>query len=120
VWNSKPLIARDVFRQMHTVQYASEIQAARAAGKAPAHEPWGLGPLLRGTGPACDAHKWFGFYDQTSSGIFGHAGISTLIGVGDLHSKKALMFATTDSPKPAEQTVTIRNKATNIAFKELA
>jgi serine-type D-Ala-D-Ala carboxypeptidase len=119
VWNSKRLISQEIMREMHTVQYAREIAAARAAGDKPKHEPWGLGPLLRGDGPACDAHKWFGFYNQKSSGIFGHAGIDTFIGVGDLKSRVALVFATTNSPKPAEKTVIVRNKATDLVFAEL-
>jgi CubicO group peptidase (beta-lactamase class C family) len=119
VWNGKPLIAKEVFRQMHTVQYAREIEAARAAGKSPAHEPWGLGPLLRGEGPSVGGHKWFGFANQTSAGIFGHAGIDTLIGVADPRSQKALVFASTHSPKPANQTVPLRNKVTDLTFAEL-
>lgn len=119
MWHSRKLIAKDVFRQIHTVQYAREIEAARAAGKSPDHEPWGLGVLLRGNGPACGGHKWFGFSDQKSPTVFGHAGIDTLIGVGDLRSQTALVFATTDSPKPAEQTIPLRNKVTNLVFQEL-
>ena len=120
VWNSKRFISQEIMREMHTVQYAKEIAEAKAAGEKPKHEPWGLGPLLRGEGPACDAHKWFGFYDQTSSGIFGHAGIDTLIGVGDMKSGIALVFATTDSPKPADKTVPVRNKVTDLVFGGLS
>ena len=119
MWKSKRLISQETMREMHTVQYAKEIAAARAAGEKPKHEPWGLGPLLRGDGPACDAHKWFGFYNQTSSGIFGHAGIDTLIGVGDMKSRVALVFVTTDSPKPPDKTVVVRNKVTDLVFAEL-
>lgn len=120
VWNSKRLISPEVFREMHTVQYAKEIAAARAAGQVPKYEPWGLGPLLRGEGPACEAHKWFGFANQTSPAIFGHAGINTLIGVGDLKSGVALVFVTTNSPKSSEETVIVRNKVTDLAFAKLA
>jgi hypothetical protein len=56
---------------------------------------------------------------QTSSGIFGHAGIDTLIGVGDLKSRVAFVFATTDSPKPADKTIPLRNKVTDLVFAEL-
>ena len=120
VWKSKRLISREIIREMHTVQYAKEIAAARAAGESPKHEPWGLGPLLRGDGPACETHKWFGFYNQTSSGIFGHAGIDTLIGVSDLQSRVAFVFATTNSPTPADKTIPVRNKVTDLVFAELA
>ena len=120
VWESKRLMVRETFQEMHTVQFEKEINAARSAGKPPKHEPWGLGPLLRGGGPACESHKWFGFYDQTSPGIFGHAGIDTLIGVGDLRSHVALVFATTNSPKPSDRTVPVRNRVTDLVFRELA
>ena len=120
VWKSKRLISREIVLEMHTVQYEKEIAAARATGESPKHEPWGLGPLLRGDGPACEAHKWFGFYNQTSPGIFGHAGIDTLIGVGDLTSRAAFVFATTDSPKPSDTTIPVRNKITDLVLGELA
>jgi len=119
VWESKTLIGKETFRELHTVQYAAEINSARAAGKSPTHEPWGLGPLMRGNGPACDSHRWFGFYNQSSLGIFGHAGIDTLIGVGDLKSGIAFTFATTNSPKPAAKTIELRNKVTDSVFEEL-
>jgi CubicO group peptidase (beta-lactamase class C family) len=118
-WNSKPMIAREIMREMHTVQYAKEIAAARAAHEKPKYETWGLGPLLRGDGPPCEALKWFGFYHQKSSATFGHAGIDTLIGVGDLKSRVALVFATTNSPGPTDKTVTLRNKVTDLVFAEM-
>lgn len=116
LWNSKRLIAPAVFQEMHTVQFEKEIAAALAAGKAPAHEPWGLGPLLRGNGPANGGHQWFGFANQTSATVFGHAGIDTLIGVGDLKRQVALVFATTNSPKPADRTIPLRNQITDSVF----
>jgi len=117
VWKSRRLISREVFHEMHTVQYEKEIAAARAAGESPKHEPWGLGPLLRGDGPACAAHKWFGFHNQASSGIFGHAGIDTLIGVGDPKRGVAFVFATTNSPKPSDKTIPVRNKVTDLVLE---
>jgi CubicO group peptidase (beta-lactamase class C family) len=119
VWNSNRMISREIFQEMHTVQYAKEIAAARAGGESPKHETWGLGPLLRGDGPPIGAHKWFGFANQASSSVFGHAGIDTFIGVGDLRSQKAFVFATTNSPKPSDQTVVVRNKVTDLVFAEL-
>lgn len=119
VWKTQQLIAPDVLREMHSVQYEREIAVARAAGKSPEHEPWGLGPLLRGHGPACGAHNWFGFQHQNSPGIFGHAGIDTLIGVGDLKSRVAFVFATSNSPKPPDQTVVLRNQVTDLVFRKL-
>lgn len=118
-WNGADLLRQDVWREMHTVAFAAEIQAALAAGRKPAHEPWGLGPLLRGPDPAVGSHRWFGFYNQKSSSVFGHAGIDTFIGVGDPSRGLALVFATTHSPKTAEQTNTVRNQVTDLAFGEL-
>ena len=116
VWKSKTLISRNILEEIHTVQCAKEITAAREAGKSPRHEPWGLGPLLRGPGAACEGHKWFGFYNQTSSGIFGHAGIDTLIGVADPATGIALVFATTHSPKDSATTITLRNSVTDLVL----
>ena len=104
---------------MHTVQYAREIADARAAGKTPAHDPWGLGPLMRGDGPKSAVHDWFGFRDQNSPGIFGHAGIDTVIGIADPATGSALFFVTTNSPPTSEATVALRNGVTNRVFAAL-
>ena len=92
------------------MQYAREIEAAQAAGKTPAHESWGLGPLLRGKGPMNGVLKGFGFANQTEPTIFGHAGIDTLIGVGNPKTRVAFVFSTTNSPKPSEKTILVRNQ----------
>lgn len=119
-WRGKRLIKPDALAEMHTVQYAKQIEEARAKGQAPAHEPWGLGPLLRGEGPSTGSHDWFGFRNQTSPGIFGHAGIDTVIGVADPATGVALMFVTTNSPKPPEKTVLLRNGVTDRVYEALA
>ena len=116
IWKSKRIIAREVFQEMHTVQFKKEIAAAHNAGKSPEHETWGLGPLLRGTDPSNGSHKWFGFANQSASTTFGHAGIDTLIGVGDLKSHVAFVFATTNSPNPANKTIPLRNSITDSVF----
>ena len=59
-WDGKRLIDPEALRQMHTVQYAAQIDAAIQAGKPPAYDAWGLGLLLRGPGPARGGHGWFG------------------------------------------------------------
>ncbi len=119
MWRGKRLLARAALDEMHTVQYAREIAAARAAGKAPAHEPWGLGPLMRGEGAKSGSHDWFGFRDQNSPGIFGHAGIDTVIGVADPATNNALFFVTTNSPPTSEATVALCNGVTNRVFTAL-
>jgi len=119
VWRGKALIRPLAFAEMHTVQYEKEIARAVKEGKAPAHQSWGLGPLLRGTGPADQGHAWFGFGDRPSPGIFGHAGISTIIGVGDPSLDLAIIFLTTDPPKPESKATAIRNGITNRVFQAL-
>lgn len=119
-WKGKRLLKEQPFRDMHTVQYQKEIDAARAAGTAPVHEPWGLGPLLRGPGPKSGGHDWFGFRDQPSAGVFGHAGIDTVIGVADPLGERTVVFITTQSPPSAEKTVALRNGVVNRTLKVLS
>lgn len=119
VWRGTRLLRQDELDEMHSVQYLDEIASARAKGKPPVHEPWGLGPLMRGEGPSMGGHDWFGFRDQASPGIFGHAGIDTVIGVADPATGIALFFVTADSPKPPEKTVPLRNGVTNRVFAAL-
>ena len=108
-WNGKSLISRDALREMHRVQYQSEIDADLAAGKNLRHEYWGLGWNLRGT----TSESWFGFGNVASSRAFGHAGIDTVIGVADPENDVALVFLTTASPGEASTTTRIRNAVTN-------
>jgi len=115
VWNGKRLIEKDAFAEMHRVQYANEIEAAVAAGKAPTHEFWALGWLTRGTTKT----GWFGFGDTVSEEAYGHAGIDTVIGLADPESGLALTYLTTDSPKSGEETTRMRNEATNLVAKAL-
>lgn len=116
-WGGKTLIERETMAEMHTVNYARQIADAAAKGKPPVHESWGLGPLLRGTGPHQGGHAWFGFGDRASPGIFGHAGISTVIGVGDPSLDLAIVFITTDKPNPDSKATELRNGVTNRVFK---
>jgi CubicO group peptidase (beta-lactamase class C family) len=120
IWGSKQLISKDIFNEMHRVQYEQEIGEARAAGRQPLHEPWGLGPLLRGPYSASHSHSWHGFYNQAAAGIFGHSGISTLTSVGDLESRIAFVFVTTDAPRPANKVVEVRNRVTDLVFEYLS
>lgn len=118
-WGRKRLLSQESLAEMHRVQYGKEIARARSEGKEPVYEPWGLGPLMRGTGAKAGAHDWFGFRDQTDPGIFGHAGIDTVIGVASPASGNALFFVTTNSPPSSEATVNLRNGVTNRVFAAL-
>jgi CubicO group peptidase (beta-lactamase class C family) len=112
-WKGKSLLTPEAYAEMHRVQYAEEIAAAFSRGEVPRHDNWAVGWLLRGTGPARGGSGWFGFRDQQNPNIFGHAGIDTVIGVADPKTDVAFMFHTTRSPKSAEETVRLRNEATN-------
>ncbi|MCC2669717.1 MAG: estB1 [Armatimonadetes bacterium] len=60
-WGQQRLLGEPLLREMHRVQYLQQIEQARADSKPPVHEPWELGPLLRGPGPKSGGHDWFGF-----------------------------------------------------------
>jgi CubicO group peptidase (beta-lactamase class C family) len=119
VWNGRALLKPEVWAEMHRVQYGAEIAAARAAGKDPSFEPWGLGPLLRGPGRAEPSAGWFGFANQTGPAVFGHAGIDTVIGVGDPDTGCSLLLVTSDSPKPPERVVPLRCGVTDRVMEAL-
>ncbi len=119
VWHNQQLLQPQALTEMHTVRFEKNIADAIKRGDMPAHDPWGLGWLLRGTGPSTGTHAWFGFRDQKSPKIFGHAGIDTVIGVADPVSRLAFMFVTTASPKSSEETIRLRNEVTNRLFASL-
>ena len=118
-WGAKRLLSQAAWSEMHTVQWRPEIDAARAAGREPTHETWGLGPLLRGDGAGNGAYGWFGFGSQSAPGVFGHAGIDTVIGVGEPQSGIGLMLAVTNSPPSSEKTVAVRGGVTDRVFAAL-
>ncbi|MGV3607022.1 MAG: serine hydrolase domain-containing protein [Planctomycetaceae bacterium] len=116
-WEGKTVLKPAAWEEMHKVQYAKEIEAA---GKTPKHEAWAIGWLTRGDGPARGGSGWFGFRDQKSPQIFGHAGIDTIIGVADPATNVALMFVTTRSPKSNEDATRLRNTATNLVMASVS
>jgi len=95
---------------MHRVQFASQIERALASGRKPAHEYWGLGWMLRGN----TERHWFGFGRKASEKAFGHAGIGTVMGIGDPDRDLGLVFITTDTPGDGQDDVmTLRNGVTD-------
>jgi CubicO group peptidase (beta-lactamase class C family) len=120
VWQGKTLIKPDVLKEMHTVQYAAQIEKAIRAGQKPGYQTWGLGVLLRGTGPADGAHDWFGMGQVKTPAVFGHAGISTIIGVADPDRDAALVFLTTDAPKPDAKVGPLRSGVVAKVLAKLA
>jgi CubicO group peptidase (beta-lactamase class C family) len=109
LWQGKRLIDEEALAQMHTVQYARQIEDSVSAGKPAAHQSWGLGILLRGNGPVDGGHGWFGMAGVTDGRVFGHAGIDTIIAVADPQRDAALVFLTTDAPKPPAKTPELRS-----------
>jgi CubicO group peptidase (beta-lactamase class C family) len=109
VWRGERLIEEAAWEEMHSFQYAGEIAAAQAKGEPPSHEYWGIGWLLRGE----TQEGWFGFGDQVSEKAFGHAGIDTVMTVGDPETGLAIAFTTTDSLPSQEDCIRLRNGVTN-------
>jgi CubicO group peptidase (beta-lactamase class C family) len=120
VWQGKTLIKPDALKEMHTVQYAALIEKALKAGQTPSHQPWGLGILLRSTGPVAGGHDWFGMGQVQTPTVFGHAGISTIIGVADPERDAALVFLTTDAPKPEAKVGPLRSGVVAKVLAKLA
>lgn len=115
-WASGIILAPKAWDAMHTIEYAKQIEQSFANKATPVHENWAVGWLMRGDGPAIGGASWFGFRDLKNAKVFGHAGIDTVIGVADPDSGVAMMFHTTRSPKSPEETVRLRNEATNRLF----
>jgi CubicO group peptidase (beta-lactamase class C family) len=115
VWNGKRLLAPEMFREMHRLQYADRIATATGRDERPAHENWGLGWLLRGD----SQEHWFGFGNRVSPRTFSHAGINTVIGLADPETGMALVFLTTNSPPTDQDTVRLRNTVTNLVADAL-
>ena len=107
--NGARLLQAETVHEMRRLQHAAAIQAARAAGREPGHEPWGLGWLLRDEmGP-----HWFGFGQLTAPETFGHAGIDTVLTAAEPRARLTISFLTTDSQKDPDQVTRIRNGVTD-------
>ena len=117
VWQGTALLKPAAFEEMHTVQYAAERAEDVAAGRfLLRHEPWGLGWLLRGEGPQPPAAYWFGFGKNKSPKLFGHAGIDTIMAVGDPALDLAYAFVVTKSIQDEAKTTRLRGKVANLLF----
>lgn len=112
IWRGQRLIAADAFKAMHTIQYEQEMRDDYEAGKPPRYVSFGMGWSL--CGPAVDHNSlWVGF-GNTTYGSFGHAGIDTIIGIGDIGRDLGIVFLTTDRPNPSEDnTRRVRTAVTN-------
>lgn len=115
-WAGDTVLEPKAWEAMHSIEYAKQIEQSLANKSTPGHENWAVGWLMRGNGAPIGGASWFGFRDLTGPKVFGHAGIDTVIGVADPDSGVAMMFHTTRSPKTSEETVRLRNEATNRVF----
>jgi len=98
IWKGKALIHPDEMDQILEVQFAGERRTAEQQKTEPAHEPWGLGWMIR---DGLRNHG-FGLGNTTSDGAFGHAGISTVHSVADPATGLALLYLSTDQPEGVE------------------
>jgi len=115
VWQGERLLAESEVAEMQRIQYAEAIARAKAEGRTPTHENWGLGWLVKGDSP----NGWFGLGERLSPQAFGHAGIDTVIGVADPATGLALACLTTDSPGDAAFTSEFRATVSNLVTEAL-
>ena len=117
VWRGQVLIREEEVAEMHRVQYEQRIAQADERGSPRAHEPWGLGWLIRRD----LKDHWFGFGQSTCPRTFGHAGIDTVLGIGEPERQVALAFVTTHSPNGLGAITTrLRNTVTDLVMEEIA
>lgn len=114
VWNGKQLIRKEELAEMHRIQYEERIAAAIKSGSPRVHEPWGLGWLIRRD---LQDH-WFGFGQSTCPQTFGHAGIDTVLGIGEPERQIAIAFMTTNSPSGI-MVHRLRNTVTDLIVEEI-
>ncbi len=114
VWNGQVLIREEEVAEMHRIQYEDRIVCADRTGSPRVHEPWGLGWLIKRD----LKDHWFGFGQATCPQTFGHAGIDTVIGVGDPGRRLAVAFLTTGSPNPSGTSASrLRNTVTDLVVE---
>lgn len=116
VWEGKVIIHPDELKEMHRVQWEEAIVRAEQAGVDRAHAPWGLGWMIR---RHWGAEHSFGLGTVTSPRTFGHAGISTVMALGEPERQVALAFIITDAPKPGTSVARLRNTVTDLVMGEM-
>ncbi|MFA6566767.1 MAG: serine hydrolase domain-containing protein [Victivallales bacterium] len=115
VWKGRVLIRKEEVAEMHRIQYETLIANAVKSGSPRIHEPWGLGWLIRRD----LKDHWFGFGQSTCPQTFSHAGIDTVLGIGEPERQIAIAFATTHSPNSPETTIRLRNTVTDLVVEAL-
>ena len=116
-WNGRTIMNKDEWQEMHRIQYEAQIARSQKYGEPRAHEPWGLGWMIRRD----VVDHSFGLGRATSPQTFGHAGIDTLISVGEPERQIALVLIITDSPNENRTSYPImRNMVTNLVMEEIS
>lgn len=116
IWKGQALIHKEEVAEMHRIQYEERMAHADESGCPRNHEPWGLGWLIK---KDLKDH-WFGFGQSTCPRTFGHAGIDTVLGIGEPERQVAIAFVTTNSPSSlGVGTVRLRNTVTDLVMEEL-
>lgn len=118
-WEGRTILEPAMLAEMHRIQYADAIAAARREGKTPVHETWGLGWLIRGEEKETEAYDWFGLR-HWGPRAYGHAGIDTVMGNADPDTGVALAFIATASPKSESETRRIRNEVSRRVLEAAA
>src|SRR4051812_29904447 len=77
--------------------------------KPPSHQPWGLGILPCDSGPAAGGNQHPGMIQVNSPTHFDREGIGTIIVVVDPDRDAAIVFLTTDTPKPGAKAASLNS-----------
>lgn len=116
-WGGRVIINPDELREMPRIQWEDVITLAEKAGRGRGHAPWGLGWMIR---RHWGADHSFGLGTVTSPRTFGHAGISTVMAVGEPDRQVALAFITTDTPNTSVLTAAkLRNTVTDLVMEAI-
>lgn len=113
----RSVLAPSAWDEMHRVQYAEQIETARAAGQQPAHEFWALGLLLRGDVEpnwlTSLVTHWFGLAGAPTAAAFSHAGTSTVLGIAEPTTDIAVAVMTTSELAEGDA-VAVRREAARL------
>jgi CubicO group peptidase (beta-lactamase class C family) len=116
VWNGKRLLGERYWQEMHTNQFTGKPATTKDK---PGYEPWGLGMMLR-PGQGLGNTGWLGSANPQARRIFSHAGISTVLGVGDPDAELEIMILTTDVPSTTAKAADIRRNSIDGVYKAMA
>jgi CubicO group peptidase (beta-lactamase class C family) len=114
VWEGQTLLQEKYWTEMHTPQFPGK--PLPGPGK-PGFESWGLGMMIRGTGPT--GNDWFGLKGVTGPHIFSHVGTDMAMAVGDPDTDTQIFFIVTDALKTKAKAAELRNTVSGTIFGSL-